>query len=228
METKTLKEMSDEELVARAQNGDTDCLSELFTRYEGLVRSRTSAFFIAGSEHDDVIQEGRIGLLNALRKFDSSKNESFMPFAVLCIRNQIQSAIRNASRLKHRPLNQYIPLHGKGSDDEDLPDYFSGTEAEALNPESIFIDRENLRGLELIIGQTLNEQELEILNAYIDGDSYKQIADKIGKTPKAVDNALQGIKRKLKAIKPKPAEKKDAKNKDAKTKDTKTNIKLLK
>ena len=201
MKNNNIGKLSDEALVAEAQSGNDKALSEILTRYEGLVRSKASPYYVAGADEDDVIQEGRIGLLGAVRNFDVKKNKCFLPFAVMCIKNQIMTAIKKASRLKHAPLNSYVSLDNTIFDDENTP-LGNTVESDDMNPEAILIDRENREGIEYIISKSLNSFELEILNGYINGESYKQIAQKVGKSVKSVDNSLQSIKRKLKPIKP--------------------------
>lgn len=201
MKNNNIGNVSDEALVTAAQNGDDNALSEILTRYEGLVRSKASLYYVAGADEDDVIQEGRIGLLRAIRNFDGNKNKTFLPFAVMCIKNQIMTAIKKASRLKHAPLNSYVSLDNTAFDDENIS-LRDTVESDDMNPEAILIDRENREGIEYIISKSLNSFELEILNGYINGESYKQIAEKVGRSVKSVDNSLQSIKKKLKPIKP--------------------------
>ena len=201
MKNNNIGNVSDEALVTAAQNGDDNALSEILTRYEGLVRSKASLYYVAGADEDDVIQEGRIGLLRAIRNFDGNKNKTFLPFAVMCIKNQIMTAIKKASRLKHAPLNFYVSLDNTAFDDENIS-LRDTVESDDMNPEAILIDRENREGIEYIISKSLNSFELEILNGYINGESYKQIAEKVGRSVKSVDNSLQSIKKKLKPIKP--------------------------
>lgn len=202
MESINVGNLSDEALVKTAQNGDNSALSEVFTRYEGLVRSKASAYYVAGADEDDVVQEGRIGLLNAIRSFDVRKNASFLPFAVMCIKNQIITAMKKASRLKHAPLNSYVSLDNTSFDDEENVSLGKTVKSDGMDPETILIDRENREGIEYIISKSLSSSELEVLNGYLNGETYKQIAEKTGRSVKSVDNSLQSIKRKLKPIKP--------------------------
>lgn len=203
MKNNGFENISDEDLVIAAQGGDSDALSEVFTRFEKFVYSKASPYYVAGAEVEDVVQEGRIGLLKAVRNFDSEKLPKFLPFASMCIRRQILTAIKNAKRKKHAPLNSYISLDNSTFDEDSDTTLLDIMNCEDISdPETIVIDRENKEGIQYIISKSLSSAEQEVLREYINGHSYKEIADKLGRTTKSVDNALQNLKKKLKPIKP--------------------------
>lgn len=194
--------MTDEALVRKAHSMISDsnnAVAEILLRYEPTVRAIASKYFVAGADDDDVIQEGRIGLFKAIVNYSYSRSDKFKPFAIMCIKRQIQTAVMSASRKKHMPLNSYVSLDIAASQDGDglqLPEL---AESEEKSPESILIDRESREDIGYIINNSLNPAEKDILILYMRGDSYKDIADQTGKTVKSVDNTIQGIKRKLKA-----------------------------
>lgn len=192
--------ISDESLVKEALQAidDNGIIAQLFERYEPTIRAIASNYFVAGGDLDDVIQEGRLGLFKALLNYNCDKNDRFKPFAIMCIKHQIQSAALSASRQKHIPLNSYISLDDNGCDNDEDFIFTSVAGTDGLNPEAIVIDRENRENLGDIINNVLNASEIEVLQEYIKGESYKSIATKTNKSVKAVDNMLQSIKRKLK------------------------------
>lgn len=194
------KNRSDEELAKEAMRAldDSRTISQLFERYEPTIRAIASGYYVAGGDSDDVLQEGRLGLFKALMNYDPKKSDSFKPFAIMCIRRQIQSAALSASRRKHMPLNTYVSFYTPSRDDSDDSGVLEVPEGEEKNPENILIDRESREDMDDIISHVLNPSEIEVLQLYIAENSYKEIAQKAGKTVKAVDNMLQSIKRKLK------------------------------
>jgi RNA polymerase sporulation-specific sigma factor len=195
---------TDEELVKTAQQGDNAALEAIILRYRNLVYAKSKAFFLMGADEDDIIQEGLIGLYNAVKKFDGDKFPFFKVFAGICIKRRILTAVREASRKKHSPLNSYVSLDNNSFDDEsdstllDVLDVLAFDELQ--NPEAILIDRENKDGMEYKINKTLSKMELEVLFEYLEGSSYQEIADTLNKDIKAVDNAVQRIKKKLKYL----------------------------
>lgn len=191
-------EYTDEELVGMAQNGDKNALEAIILRYRNLVYAKSKAFFLIGADEDDIIQEGLIGLYNAVKKFDGSKFPFFKVFAGICVKRRIINAVKEASRKKHSPLNSYVSLDNNNFDDDNaakLLDILASDELQ--NPEAILIDRENVDGMEYEINKTLSSTELEVLLEYLEGRSYQEIADITGRDVKSVDNAIQRIKKKL-------------------------------
>ena len=192
--------MTDDELIELAQSGDDTALEVILVRYKPLVYKKSRPYYLAGGDDDDVIQEGLIGLYKAVISFDKSKFPLFNVFAGVCIERRILSAVKKASRLKHIPLNSYVSL----SDTEPWNEY-DFTEntfdsSEKANPENILIEREAVSGLELLINRSLSSFEMEVLLSYLNGHSYKEIAQQLNRDVKAIDNAMQRIKRKLELV----------------------------
>ena len=199
-EKNNLSRLSDEELVALAQSGDADALESVIWRYKGLVYSKSKLYFLAGADKDDIVQEGLIGLYKAVKDFDSDKSAYFKLFASVCVSRQIISAVKAASRKKHIPLNSYVSLDNSAFDEESDANLLEFVTADdVLNPEEILIDRENTDGIEYKIKKALSKFESSVLFDYLDGMSYQEIAAKERRDVKAVDNAVQRIKKKLTA-----------------------------
>ena len=188
--------MSDEEVVSLCQKGDEDALNHIIARYRNFVYSKANTYFLVGAEKDDVIQEGMIGLYKAVKEFDEKNISSFGHFAGLCVSRQILSAIKAATRKKHLPLNSYISLSESGAElEEDTGSVFSKDREQ--NPEDIIIGQESQDLLEYKIGKILSKLEFQVFMYYIEGRSYGEIADIVGKPVKSIDNALCRIKKKL-------------------------------
>lgn len=190
--------MTDEEIALQAQEADGAALEYLLNKYKNFVRSRARSYFLIGADHEDIVQEGMIGLYKAIRDFRTDKLASFRAFAELCITRQIITAIKTATRQKHIPLNSYISLNKPIYDDENdrtLLDVIS--EEIASNPEDLLISQEDLSLIEGKIGEMLSPLEKQVLLRYLDGKSYQEISDELGRHVKSIDNALQRIKRKL-------------------------------
>ena len=191
--TKNVKDTTDEELQALALAGDGRAEDALIKRYTRLVRICARPFFLIGGESNDLIQEGMLGLLSAIREFDASKGASFKTFAEICIRRQIQTAIRSASRKKHAPLNDGVPLDEVLSDESQS----LGTQYYQRSPEEQVLARESEQEIISAYSRSLSAFEAKILTMYLEGLSYEEMAAATGRTPKAVDNAVQRIRRKL-------------------------------
>ena len=190
--------LSDEDVVALCRTGDTVAVEYLLNKYKNFVRSKARSYFLIGADHEDIVQEGMIGLYKAIRDFRAEKLSSFRAFAELCITRQIITAIKTATRQKHIPLNSYVSLNKPLYDEESdrtLMDVCA--EGHSANPEELIISREDLQGIHQRIDEVLSGLEQEVLNAYLDGKSYQEIADKLGRHVKSIDNALQRVKRKL-------------------------------
>ena len=190
--------MTDEQVVRLAQEDDSRALEYLLNKYKNFVRTKARSYFLIGADHEDIVQEGMIGLYKAIRDYREEKLSSFRAFAELCITRQIITAIKTATRQKHIPLNSYIslnkPIYEEDSD-RTLLDVI--TEEGLSNPEEMMIDREDLTFIEGRIGQMMSDLEKEVLIRYMEGKSYVQIASEMGRHVKSIDNALQRIKRKL-------------------------------
>ena len=190
--------MADEEIVALAQEGDGAALEYLLNKYKNFVRTKARSYFLIGADHEDIVQEGMIGLYKAIRDFKSEKLTSFRAFAELCVTRQIITAIKTATRQKHIPLNSYVSLNKPIYDEESdrtLLDVIS--EEVPSDPEAMIIDREDLSFIEGRIGEMLSDLEKQVLVLYMEGKSYVEISEAMGRHVKSVDNALQRIKRKL-------------------------------
>ena len=190
--------MADEQIVALAQDQDGAALEYLLNKYKNFVRTKARSYFLIGADHEDIVQEGMIGLYKAIRDYRAEKLSSFRAFAELCVTRQIITAIKTATRQKHIPLNSYIslnkPIYEEDSD-RTLLDVI--TEEGMSNPEEMIIDREDLSMIEGRIGQMLSDLEKDVLVRYMEGKSYVEIAGEMNRHVKSIDNALQRIKRKL-------------------------------
>lgn len=193
--------MTDEEIAVLAQQGDSLASEFLLNKYKNFVRSKARSYFLVGADHEDIVQEGMIGLFKAFRDFKPDKLSSFRAFAELCITRQIITAIKTATRQKHIPLNSYVSLNKPIYDEESdrtLLDVI--TEGRATNPEELLIGQEDLSSIEGRIGEALSDLEWEVLTSYLDGKSYQEIAEDLGRHVKSIDNALQRVKRKLERL----------------------------
>jgi len=194
-----LTELSDDELVARFHDGDTDALNVLLERYRRFARAKSRGYFLVGADSDDIEQEGMIGLYKAARDFRPDRQSSFRAFAELCVTRQVITAIKTATRQKHRPLNQYVSLSGvRGSDDpgersvEDLLD-----DHYIADPADEVVAAERMDSMRQAMADMLSGLEVDVLKLYVSGKSYQEIGEQLGRHVKSIDNALQRIKRKL-------------------------------
>ena len=184
--------IKDEELISRFKNGESEILDYLMEKYKNMVRKKARTMFLIGGENDDLIQEGMIGLFKAVRDYQPDRDAAFQTFASICVDRQIYNAIQSSNRQKHQPLNSYISLSEQdGENEEHLGDNWGE------NPESIIIDQENVQDLEQEITATLSPMENQVLEYYLAGNGYGEIAQIMGKTPKSIDNALQRILTKI-------------------------------
>ncbi len=189
--------LKDDELIVMAQAGDDTALETILVRYKPLVYKKSQPYYLAGGDDDDVIQEGLIGLYKAIMSFDKDKFPLFNVFAGVCIERRIISAVKKATRLKHDPLNTYVSLDGS---DEDEP-VIEPVESEiARNPENIVIENEDVTGLEIKINKALSSFEMQVLLCQLNGHTYRETAEILKRDVKAVDNAMQRIKKKLEDI----------------------------
>lgn len=195
--------MTDEKLIELSRDGKDEVMDYLLDKYKGLVRRKARTMFLVGGDTDDLIQEGMIGLYKAVRDYDVRKEASFLTFANLCIDRQIYSAINASNRKKHSPLNSYIsfPLLNFLNDNVTNELYMDKQNVNHRNPEDLYIDRENVLHIEHMLEKELSAFEYEVLKMYIDGADYIEIAERMDKKPKSIDNAIQRIKKKVKFIK---------------------------
>jgi len=190
--------MLDEEIVEDAKKGDAEALEYLIYKYKNFVKAKARSYFLIGADHEDIVQEGMIGLYKAIRDYRQDKLSSFRAFAELCITRQIITAIKTATRQKHIPLNSYISLNKPVYDEESdrtLMDVIS--EAKVSDPEELIISREEFMNIESKINELLSDLEQEVLISYLQGKSYQEIAVDLDRHVKSIDNALQRVKRKL-------------------------------
>ena len=190
-------DMADEDIVALSQAGDGQALAYLLDKYKNFVRSKARSYFLIGADHEDIVQEGMIGLYKAIRDFKSVKLTSFRAFAELCVKRQIITAIKTATRQKHFPLNSYVSLNKPLYDEESDRTLLDVIEGRVTNPEDLYISQEDLSSIQNQIGELLSDLEQQVLSAFLDGKSYQEIAEMLGRHVKSIDNALQRVKRKL-------------------------------
>ena len=178
--------MTDEDVLKEIRAGAAQASDALIAKYKKLVKIKAGAYFIAGADKDDIIQEGMIGLFKAIRDFDSDRGVPFRVYAEICVNRQIISAVKAGTRQKHIPLNtshylgQHLPFPDKWTPD----------------PEQILIGREDRRYIKEHLMSVLSEMELRILSLHLSGLSYAEIAERTKRGVKSIDNALQRVRRK--------------------------------
>ncbi|MCR4588413.1 MAG: sigma-70 family RNA polymerase sigma factor [Lachnospiraceae bacterium] len=191
---------TDEELIAQLREGDESITEYLIIKYKNLVRSRASTMYILGGDKDDLLQEGMIGLVKAIRDYDFGRDACFLTFAELCINRQLYNAVQASQRKKHSFLNTYVSLNqevAENGETSTVQQIIERLESPIPNPEDLLIDHENLKQLEAYLAETLSPFEQEVLGLYITGMDYVTIAKVLGKSEKSTDNALQRIKTKI-------------------------------
>lgn len=189
--------MTDEELIEKIKKGDDTAETELFERYKDLVVKISRGYFLVGGDLEDLIQEGMIGLYKAIKGYSGHKETTFKTFAVICIKHQIQTAIKRANTNKNKPLSQAVSFQNfTGAENEDfLPVelVFESTPFERV------IDKENFERLKTVIKDHLSDMEIKVLKLYLQGYSYKEISERLNISQKSIDNSLTRIKTKLRA-----------------------------
>ncbi len=201
-ENSDYQQRTDEELIDNLRNGDDRIMDFICDKYKNLVRSKAKSMFILGGDNEDLIQEGMIGLFKAVRDYDAGRDASFYTFADLCISRQMYTAVQASNRQKHLPLNNYVPIHGSSSGEEKEEATLLQTLASRveLNPEEVFLDKERVAYLEQAIDKELSSFEKQVLDLYMTGMPYTQIAKVLGRDAKSTDNALQRLKGKIKKM----------------------------
>ena len=192
---------SDEELVHRLREGESNIIDYLMDKYKNLVRNKARSMYILGADTEDLIQEGMIGLFKAVRDYDCGRDASFYTFADLCISRQMYTAVQASQRKKHWPLNHSISLSEESNETGQegvLQD--SATGHTGNNPEEMFLDKERTEFLWAQIEKELSSFEMQVLDLYMTGMTYSQIAKVLGRDEKSTDNALQRVKSKIKKI----------------------------
>ena len=194
-----LVELNDDELVTLAQTGDPDAFRCVVDRYRRFARAKGRGYFLVGGDSEDIEQEALIGLYKAVRDYQPERQASFRAFAELCITRQVITAIKTATRQKHQPLNQYVSISGvRGSDDpgERSVEELLGEYHES-DPADDVVSSERMDTMRASMARMLSSLEVDVLRLYVEGKSYQEIGEQLGRHVKSIDNALQRIKRKL-------------------------------
>lgn len=189
--------LEEEEVVLQAQGGSERAMEFMLNKYKNFVRAKARSYFLIGADREDIVQEGMIGLYKSIRDFQAEKLASFRSFADLCVTRQIITAIKAATRQKHVPLNGYVSLNQPIYEEESDRTLMDIIDGRTTNPEELFISQERLNHIERKIDEMLSDFERNVLDEFMDGKSYADIAVDLGRSMKAVDNALQRIKKKL-------------------------------
>jgi RNA polymerase sporulation-specific sigma factor len=187
------------DLILAAQAGDERASAALMAKYRSFVRCKARSYFLAGADRDDVVQEGMIGLYKAIRDYRADRQSSFRSFAELCVTRQLITAIKTASRQKHGPLNTYVSLQRSATTEEEGDRVLSDILAarDVCDPAEIVISAWEATSIREGFTEALSSFESNVLLLYVEGKSYNDIAERLGRHPKAVDNALQRVKRKV-------------------------------
>ena len=192
-------DLTDEEVLGRIKDDqDDEAMCYLISKYRNFVRAKARSYFLIGADREDIVQEGMIGLYKAIRDFRNDKQASFRAFAELCVTRQMITAIKTATRQKHIPLNSYVSLNKPIYDEESdrtLLDVLSGVKV--TDPEELVISHEEFADIEAKMEDILSELEWKVLMSYLDGKSYQEISQELGRHVKSIDNALQRVKCKL-------------------------------
>ena len=194
--------IADGDLVKMTRMGDNEAESILLDRYKKIVKQRSSSFFMPGADREDLIQEGMVGVFKAIRDYDPAKGASFSTFVEMCIRRQLISAVKSAARMKHSPLNDSLSLNKPVTEDTERIATLEEILADdgSSDPEKILLMQENLDYIEKYSGEIFTQLEWDVWRMYANGSSYKEIAERLDKTNKAVDNAIRRAKKKLAEI----------------------------
>ena len=197
--------VEDEKIIELIQQHDAEAMDYLIRKYRGMVKQEARKMYLIGSDEEDLIQEGMIGLFQAIRDYKRDHDAAFASFARLCVRRQMYSAVTASNRKKHQPLNTYVsfdePVFAEstrrnGYREQIMEDIIFADEKDA-NPEKIVLDREQADMIESVIVERLTSYEKKVLNLYLEGRSYEDIALELNRTRKAIDNAIQRIRRKF-------------------------------
>lgn len=199
----TYEKMTDEQLIARLRSGETEIMDFIMVKYKPMVRKKARAMYLLGGENEDLIQEGMIGLIKAVRNFDELQGVSFASFAELCVSRQMYSAIEASKRKKHMPLNSYVSLYEEGGENDEnkkVPLIDMIEPDVDNNPEALYFGKEYTEVFTEKLKESLSPLEDYVLYLHLMGTDYKTIAELLGKSPKAIDNALQRIKAKAEKL----------------------------
>ncbi len=198
MNEKDFADMEMNDVAELAASGNVDAIEYIVNKFRGSIKNKAKSYYISGADNDDLIQEGMIGLIKAIKDYSSDKNASFKTFAELCISRQIFTAVKAACCKKHLPLNSYVSLY-KEIGDADGSEHYLVDELDVLpeeDPIDEIIRREELDDASKALYERLSDFEMLVLSKYMEGKDYQQIAAELNKTPKSVDNAIQRIKQK--------------------------------
>lgn len=191
------KKMSDEDLINIIKSGDKIALEYLISKYKELVNMKVSKYFIIGAEKEDIVQEGLIGLYKAVKSYSPDKQNSFKTFANMCIERQLITAIKSSNRQKHMPLNSYLSLNASAYENDEETSLFDTYDSHQIeDPLETIAKQEYYKSVETAMDKALSNFEKQVLNRYIQGESYIQIAEKLDTPVKSVDNAIQRIRKK--------------------------------
>lgn len=190
--------LTDEQIISQIKEGDEQALSFLLEKYKDLVNSKVGKYFIIGAEKEDIIQEGMIGLYKAIRDFDNYKQNTFKTFANICVERQLITAIKSSNRQKHMPLNSYLSLNTAAyGNDEEGTELIETFEVDTIeDPLDTIMKKEYIDEIQKIMHKSLSKFEEDVLERYIQGESYEVIAKKLDTQIKSVDNAIQRIRKK--------------------------------
>ena len=197
--TEKYANLTDEQIISQIKTGDEQALSFLLDKYKDLVNSKVGKYFIIGADKEDIIQEGMIGLYKAIKDFNDAKQNSFKTFANLCIERQLITAIKTSNRQKHMPLNSYLSLNTTAYDNEDdsgtelIEKFETGT---IEDPLETIMKKESYDEIQKIMHKSLSKFEKQVLDRYMQGESYELIAKRLDAPIKSVDNAIQRIRKK--------------------------------
>ena len=196
--TEKYANLTDEQIISQIKDGDEQALTFLLDKYKDLVNTKVGKYFIIGAEREDIVQEGMIGLYKAIKGFDHCKQNTFKTFANLCIERQLITAIKSSNRQKHMPLNSYLSLNTSAYDDEgDGTELLETFEVNTIeDPLETIMKQESFNEIQNAVQKSLSKFEGQVLERYMQGESYEVIAKRLDTPVKSVDNAIQRIRKK--------------------------------
>ncbi|HIZ81891.1 MAG TPA: sigma-70 family RNA polymerase sigma factor [Candidatus Mediterraneibacter pullistercoris] len=189
--------MADEQLIEEMQSGNREIMDYIMDKYKPMVRKKARAMFLLGGENEDLIQEGMIGLIKAVRDYDKEQGASFSSFAELCVSRQMYSAIEASKRKKHLPLNSYISLYEESEvrhDGRKMPLIDTIEPEQETDPEALYFGKKYTEAFVEQLKDSLSSLENHVLYLHLMGTDYRKIAELLGKSPKSIDNAIQRIR----------------------------------
>lgn len=199
MEKNDFDNMTMDDIALIAAKGNVHAIEYIVNNFKGFIKQKARSFYVSGADSDDLLQEGMIGLLKAIRDYSPEKNASFKTFADLCISRQIFTAIKASRCKKHIPLNSYISLYKEIGDNDGNEHYLVdelNVDGQTSDPMQEIIRQEEFNDVSKALSERLSNFELLVLSKYMEGKNYRQIAQELNRPAKSVDNALQRIKQK--------------------------------